>query len=400
MCISYENGIEPSKNAFLKVAIIASHPVQYYAPIFRYLSKMVDLTVYYTQSASQKHQADAGFGVPFSWDIDLLSGYKYIFLNNVSSAPNPSSFKGADTPDIGPILRKGQYDSIIVMGWYLKSFIQAIIAAKLIGVPVIIRGDNQLGMSAGKFKRLVRVLGLPIFLRLFDAVCYVGIKNYNYYRNYKYPVSRLFHSPHCVDVKRFRAAAKTEVRTKMRNELGIKNESIVLFSGKLVDFKRPLDAVEAVAHLCKRGMQVSLMIAGSGKCEDLVLNRAQELNVSIYNLGFQNQTKMPAVYAAADILLLPSNSRETWGLVVNEAIACGTPVVLSESVGSSPDLGADGYVGRLYKTGDPFAAAIAIEATINNIPTEKEIRYVSDKFSIEKACEGIISAVKYTYYSR
>ena len=394
MSVSTKKHTKNIDSGELRLAVVASHPVQYYAPIFRDLSTKLDLTVYYTQEATAKQQANAGFGTSFSWDIDLRGGYKSELLKNVSPDPNPSRFSGADTPGVRKVLRDNDFDAVLVIGWYLKAFLQAILAAKLSGLPVIVRGDNQIGMPGGMLKRVVRSIGLPVFLRLFNAACYVGVNNRAYYEKYAYPGHRLFKSPHAVDTERFSTGATAEAREGLRARLGVGNEPLVLFAGKLVDFKRPLDAVDALAYLRERGISASLMVVGSGLLEESITARALELDVPIFCLGFQNQTQMPAVYAAADVLLLPSTSRETWGLVANEALASGTPVVLSESVGSAPDLAADGYVGRSFSTGDIVKAADALALTIRNPPDLVSIEEVSDRYSIEAASDGIIAATK------
>ena len=96
-----------------RLAILASHPVQYYAPLFRELAQRLDLTVFYAHSATDMDQARAGFGVGFSWDVDLLSGYEHVFLDNVARNPGLGRFSGVDTPEIGHRLREGRFDALL-----------------------------------------------------------------------------------------------------------------------------------------------------------------------------------------------------------------------------------------------------------------------------------------------
>ena len=377
----------------MRLAVVASHPVQYYAPIFRALAEQIDLTVFYTQEATPQQQAAAGFGKAFSWDVDLMSGYHSVFLKNVASVPNPSRFSGADTPEILHHLREGRFKAVLVMGWYLKAHVQAIMAAKRLGLPIILRGDNQLGMPGGALKYFARQLALPGFLRRFDAVCVVGQKNRQYYEAYRYPADRMFCSPHAVETERFAANATTEARNALRSEIGVTaDEELVLFAGKLVDFKRPQDVVSMVARLRSEGRPAVLLVAGSGPLEGAIRADAERLSVPLHTLGFRNQTEMPAAYAAADVLILPSTARETWGLVANEAIACGTPIVVSEAVGCALDLAADGRVGRSYPVGNVELGASALAATLTNPPTADEVRNVSDRHSLSAAVEGIVAA--------
>jgi glycosyltransferase involved in cell wall biosynthesis len=109
-------------------------------------------------------------------------------------------------------------------------------------------------------------------------------------------------------------------------------------------------------------------------------------------LGFCNQTMMPQAYAAADVLVLPSDGRETWGLVANEALACGLPIVLSDAVGSSPDLAGDGLAGRIFPVSDVGALAHAIGGLVNSPPSSEAIAAKSAAYSLERAAEGIFDA--------
>jgi glycosyltransferase involved in cell wall biosynthesis len=137
-----------------------------------------------------------------------------------------------------------------------------------------------------------------------------------------------------------------------------------------------------------------MMVAGSGPLESELKARAIALGVTVDCLGFQNQNAMPAAYAAADLLALPSTGRETWGLVCNEALASGTPIVVSDHAGCAPDLTGDGSVGRSYAMGDVAALADACAATLTNRPRPEAIRAVSDRFSLARAAAGIVSAAE------
>src|SRR5262249_13988859 len=161
-------------------------------------------------------------------------------------------------------------------------------------------------------KRALKLLTYPTLLRLFDAALHVGKRNFCYWRHYGYPVRRLFFSPHCVDAAYFASRATPQARDALRAQLGISAETrIVLFSGKLIPLKRPHDVVEAAGHIHRHGQDIHVLIAGSGELEDALREQAQREGVQIHFLGFQNQSAMPAAYAASDIVVLPSES-ETW----------------------------------------------------------------------------------------
>ena len=257
---------------------------------------------------------------------------------------------------------------------------------------MLVRGDSQLATPRSALKRAAKALLYPPLLNLFDAALPVGVRSRAYYRHYGFPESRLFDSPHCIDVDWFAERATAENRARMRAAFGIgEAEAVALFAGKLVDFKRPLDAVEACAAAGRSGNAVSLAVAGAGALETALRSRADELGVKLHFFGFQNQSTMPSAYAAADVLILPSDARETWGLVCNEALACGRPIVVSDAVGCAEDL-ARPSVGRRYAMGDTEAAGRALRAALDHPPPLQALQQVSSAHSPAAAAAGIVSA--------
>lgn len=377
----------------MRLAVLTSHPIQYQAPIFRALAQRCDLTVFFAHSATSADQAAAGFGVTFNWDVDLLAGYKHVFLCNVATPPGLDRFSGCDTPEIGSRLREGSFDALLVAGWHLKTFIQALAAAKRIGLPALVRGDSQLETPRSFWKRGVKTVAYPVFLRLFDAALYVGERSRAYWEHYGYPRQRLFFSPHCVDNDWFAARATKEARAALRARLRVSEEvKVILFAGKLVPFKRPLDVIAAAGLMRCDGLSVEVMVAGSGALADEMTSAAAAAGVPLHHLGFCNQTEMPAAYAASDVLALPSDGRETWGLVANEALAAGRPIVLSDAVGSAPDLASDGRAGRVFPVGNAEALAEALANVIGSPPSAATIAAKSARYSIGAAVGGIMDA--------
>jgi glycosyltransferase involved in cell wall biosynthesis len=116
---------------------------------------------------------------------------------------------------------------------------------------------------------------------------------------------------------------------------------------------------------------------------------AVSAGVKLVHLGFCNQTMMPLAYAAADALVLPSDARETWGLVANEALACGRPAIVSDACGCAPDLVADLTAGRVFPVGNVELLAEAICLTIGAPPPPAAIARKAAQYSIEAAAEGV-----------
>jgi glycosyltransferase involved in cell wall biosynthesis len=377
-----------------RLAVVTSHPIQYYGPLFRELAKEVDLHVFFAHRATPVEQARAGFGTAFEWDVDITFGYAHSFLVNIAGRPGTDHFFGCDTPELERHLRGGQFDGLLVMGWHLKSYLQGLFAAKRMGLPVMVRGDSQLATPRSSFKAAIKSLTFSNFLRLFDAALYVGQRSKAYYENYGYPADRLFFSPHCVDTEWFATQATAKRRARLRGNLKIAPEArVLLFAGKLVAFKRPLDLAAAAAATRARGTNVEVMVAGDGELRSELAAAAEAAGVPLHLLGFYNQTEMPSAYAAADCLVLPSDGRETWGLVANEALACGRPIIVSDACGCGPDLAVDPAVGRRFPVGEVDVLSRAIAEITEGPPAAVAIATVSRKYSLREAASGIATAL-------
>lgn len=379
----------------IRLAILASHPVQYYAPMFRELAQNIDIHVFYAHSATPAQQAAAGFGHAFEWDINLTDGYSHSFLRNVSKRPGTDWFGGCDTPEIYNKLRSGAFDAVLALGWHLKSMIQGVVAAKRLGLPVLVRGDSQLSTPRSPIKKMVKAIAYPVLLRAFDVALYVGKNNLAYWRHYGFPEDRMYFSPHCIETERFSEGATPQARDELRKRLGIAPTAfVVLFAGKLLPFKRPLDIVPAISMVRQRGVDCRMMVAGSGPLEPDLKALASKLEVPLDLMGFQNQSQMPAAYAAADVLVLPSDGRETWGLVANEALASGTPIIVSNAAGCAPDLANDSACGETFDLGNIEALADKITRRSMVKHDHNRISQLSNSYSLAAATTGIETALR------
>jgi len=118
-----------------RIGFLVSHPIQYYAPIFRELARRCDLTVFFAHRQDAAGQGKAGYGVAFDWDVDLLSGYESRFLKNVARVPSTQTFAGCNTPEIAEEISAGRFDAFVVPGWSLRSYWQAVRACRRAHVP-------------------------------------------------------------------------------------------------------------------------------------------------------------------------------------------------------------------------------------------------------------------------
>lgn len=385
----------------MKLGFLLSHPVQYYSPWFCALAKEHDVTVYYAHTQTPTQQSDSGFGVAFDWDIDLLAGYKYKFLDNVSAKPNVNLFSGCDTPGILSEVKHSDYDAFVVMGWYLKSYWQAVWACRQTKTPIFVRGDSQLLTPRSSLRKYLKNFFYPIMLSPFDGFLSVGQRFSQYLKHYQVPSRKIYHVPHfvnnywfCQEALKVSNLERKQLRYQMFS--ATVNSIVILFVGKFMPLKRPADIIDALAVLRDKNIDCLAVFIGHGELASALELLASQRNVPCYFGGFQNQKELPKYYALSDVLVLPSDS-ETWGLVVNEAMACGLPAIVSDSVGCAPDLISSDDTGYIFPCGDVNALAERIEKFLVRKQAGHDFgRAVKDKisqYSVEVGVERTVDAI-------
>jgi len=337
-----------------KLAIISSHPIQYNAPLFALLgqSEILEIKVFYTWSQSRENLFDKDFGKTIQWDIPLLDGYNYEFVENVSSNPGPGSFRGIICPALNQHIKTWGADALLVFGWNYHAHYHAM--KYFHGtLPVWFRGDSTLLDERGGIKQALRRMILRYIYRKADYAFFVGTNNKQYYQMHGFKDNHLFFAPHAIDNHRFSDPTGEMQRDagKWRNELKIGQEDIaVLFVGKFEPKKDPLMLIQAALQLKKPG--VHYIFVGNGALEQQMKDLTAGRN-EFHFIPFQNQGRIPVVYYMGDILALPSQGPgETWGLVVNEAMACGKAILVSDKSGCAADLVTPGENGFIVPAGD------------------------------------------------
>ena len=386
-----------------RLAVVASHPVQYYAPWFRLLADTpgLDVRVYYLWDFGVDRgggkKTDAGFGVGVAWDLPLLEGYEHEFVPNAARDPGTHRFAGLDNPTLGRRLAAFAPDAVLVFGYAYKTLQRLIWLDRPRGAPLLFRGDSHdlAGRGASLKERLKRRLTAATFGR-FDGFLAVGKANAEYFRARGVPGGRIAFAPHCVDNARFAAAGTREAGAALRAELGLPADAAVaLFAGKFEPKKDPVGVVRAFRTADVPNS--ALLLVGAGALGDAA-RAAAGGDERVRFLGFRNQTAMPAAYAAADLLVLPSVGRsETWGLCVNEAFACGTPAIVSDRVGCGPDLVDGRDTGAVVPAGDTPALAAALRSALSDRETLRRwganAREVVAGYSYEAARNGLLTAL-------
>lgn len=335
---------------------------------------------------------DPGFRQPLQWDIPLLNGFESEFVPNVSSDPGTHHFGGIDCPQLVARLQIYRPRAMLMLAYRYRAFVPLLVRKRW---PIIFRGDSHMiGRSNARWTP--RRLALSAIFSRIDQFLYVGEANRHYFRFHGCTSRQMHFSPHAIDHRRFRKARHdTTNRNRIRESWGVPDDAfVVLFAGKLEEKKSPLDLIRAFRLAALSN--VHLVFVGSGEMQEQVAAEAQD-NPCIHLAGFQNQSSMPFVYAAADLFVLPSKGAwETWGLAVNEAIASGTPVVVSNHVGCQQDLIVDGKTGFVFPAGDVRQLANALRRALS--ANLEAIVAAADKqlsaYTYSRASDGVLDAME------
>jgi glycosyltransferase involved in cell wall biosynthesis len=350
-------------NKMVRLAILSTHPIQYNAPAFRELAARpeLDVRVFY-EWKGPGNDGDPEFGRTVNWDIPLLDGYSFSFVENVSKSPGTHHFRGIDNPGIVREIAEWKPDAILVYGWSFLSHLRVLrfFHGK---VPILFRGDSTLLEDVPGFRSLIRRRFLTQVYRYVDIALFAGVNNRVYFEAMGLRGDRLIWAPHAVENDRMAAGEASGLQ--IRESFGIGPKDVVLlFAGKLVEHKNPellLNAfARARAH--RNDSRAHLFFAGDGELLGKLKGIAGRSD-QIHFLGFQNQSAMPGVYNAADVLVLPSR-RETWGLSVNESMAAGRAAIVSDRVGCQPDLVKHDKTGFVFPRDDVSALQSLIERVV------------------------------------
>lgn len=389
----------------VRLLIVNSHPIQYFAPFYQQLAanEWFDLEVLYCSRHGLTGETDRQFGQSVQWDIPLLEGYRHRFVSNQSPSASIYSFWGLLNWSVIKALWQSPHGVVLVHGWAYAVCWLTIIAAKLLGHRVWMRAEAPLRLERCKspLRQRLRqwVLGYGL-LQLVDRALYLGAQNRAFYRYMGVAERKLVFCPYTVDNERFQrvAAAYAPGQPSLRDQLGIPAHHIVLLTcGKYIPKKRPLDLLKAVALL--RRADVSVVLVGEGPQRPLLEAFCHEQQLTNVHLtGFVNQAAIGRYYALADVFILCSDEAETWGLVVNEAMNFGLPLVVSQAVGCADDLVLPGQNGYRYPCGNVPALAEAIGKLLDLPSTERDAfrassRAIIDRFSYGQAIQQLQCAL-------
>jgi glycosyltransferase involved in cell wall biosynthesis len=384
------------------LAIIQTHPVQYHAPVYRAVQERgVPLTAIYGSDFSVAGYRDEEFGTTFSWDTDLLSGYSSVFLSRIGNGGG-RRFEDVKAAGLASVLARLRPSAVLIGGYSPHFHRAAFFHAWRAGTAILFRAETTDVETGSPVRQSIRHAALRTLYSRAARLLYIGARSKRHYERLGCDPSQLVFSPYCVDASAFEVDedARHRLRDQMRTELRATPEHlVVLFSGKLIAKKRPDLLLASVKDLSQRSRRpVMIVFLGDGELRPALEAESRTLpNVQTVFAGFKNQRMLSPYYHAADVMVLPSQHSETWGLVVNEALMHGVPCVVSSAVGCAEDLVVPRHTGEVFDIGSRpgLVEALTRAAVLMGRPDVRDAcRAQAAQYSVDRAACGIAQAYR------
>lgn len=382
-----------------KIAAVATHPIQYFAPLYAELASRpgIELHVFFATSFGLRPYLDSSFGKTISWDIPMIRGYSHTFLKQIWPLRPEKSDSTRVFTDLPKHLKAFDPEYILVGGWGSAIDRQALTYGLIRGVKILLRpevNDDPIVENSAKM-RLKRILLKFLYMKIYRFL-YIGKRARAHFDLHCSLQNKAVFSPYCVDNARFQKDDRNCHRSEIRSRLKIPDKRIVfLFVGKLIDSKDPARILYALNHL-PGNMIASVVYVGDGPLRPaLEANATNHSHHQVVFAGFKNQSELAEYYAMSDVLVLPSISyKETWGLVVNEAMNFGLPVIACDRAGCVDDLIIPGRTGFTFSSRDHVKLASLMSEFIGSPELVKlmgqEARSHISGYSVNLAVDGIL----------
>jgi len=352
-----------------RVLYVCGHPVQYMSPLLQRMAQhpQLDVTTVYCRLRGAKAGLDPEFGANIQWDIPLLDGYNWVEIPNKGT--DSEGFWGLYNPGLWKFVRKGNFDAVFCHTGYIRASFWITFLASKVSRSAFLFGTDAISLAprdSSKWKRHVKRIFWPLLYRLATQALAPSSGTYDLMRALGIPDQRISRIPFVVDNDWWTAQSARVDREAVRASWGASpNTSVVLFCAKLQPWKRPLDLLQAFSQA--KVTNSLLVFAGEGPLHESLESEAARLGCSgqVRFLGFMNQSQLPACYAGADLLVLPSDY-EPFGLVINEAMLCGCMAAASDQVGAARELIAPVDASFIYPCGDVAALALLLRRALSD----------------------------------
>jgi len=381
----------------MRLAVVASHVIQYQDPFYRRLAAHpeIDLTVLFGSAEGAKTYHDVDMGTTLRWDLELLHGYSHRFLRNFGSG---HGFLRLVNPGLVPALVRGKFDAVLFMtGWAWLSAWIGFAACRIARVPILLYGDSSFVPPEDSLRAQLRSGVMRSLFRMTSAFMISGKLNADYYKHYGADPSRFFPLPWAIDNERFVDGSHFAPgeRDALRLRYGIAPYDLaVVYSGKLIERKDPMTLLRAIAAMRQPAVAVFL---GEGVLREPLERFAREHGVRTAFIGFVNQSELPKHYAMNDAFVLPSHF-DPRATVVNEAMACGLPVAITDRCGPSEDLVRHGENGYVFAPGDDAALTAHLDELARDGALRQRMsrrsREIIATWSYAEGVEGVVEAMR------
>lgn len=381
-----------------KIAVVNTHPVQYFAPLYSFLNKDkdIEITCFYCSNFGLKPSMDKQFKKKIKWDIDLLEGYESIILSD----SNIKGFFSLVNLSLIFKINKNKYDVVWIHGYNYFSLILAFIICRIKKIPIMFRGETHLQLKRSYLREKLHRFFVYFFFKKVDKFLSIGKKNKSYYKSFGIENNKIFDVPYTIDNERYIKFSNEYVNKNylLKSKLNINNDTkVILFASKFMKRKHPELLVQSAIDLKNSGYDFHLLLIGDGELkEDLeYLVKKNNLKNCTFT-GFINQSEIPKYYSISDIFVLASEN-EPWGLVVNEAMCAGLPIILNKEVGCSDDLLLDNINGLEIDIKNKSSLTNSLKYLLDNPKKLEEMSLNSKKiiqdWNFDKCKKGIINAL-------
>ena len=397
--LAHDDGLQRRCSSKLRVAFIFTHRIQYFSNLLDELHHRGAIEVAAIYAHDTELIDDSGFGLRIRWNNRTNTSFNESVLRSSAARPH-GQFLSSFSLELFERLDSFGPDVIHLNGY--SNIIQwlALLWGVARGVPTVSRGDGDTLSIQKRRSYSPHAILARMFSRQLSHVFHQGPENRKFWMTRGADPSRMSWIPCVSDSEIFRrsAFASTEERSEFRSRHGARPHDVIfVLSGKLEDRKRPADAIEALAR-CRSGA-ARLWFLGSGPlAEELAtLGDARGVGSRITWMGFRNQSEIPKVLQAADVLVHTSR-QDPWPYSVLEGAISGLALILSDKVGSHPDWIHTGQAGLLFPCGDVGALAASMDTIITNPAMMSEFKRAARRASTRHTeahfCERLEEVIK------